>query len=68
MRAFCACVPNTTTGLSPKMFMCTADAPDIAAPDWATACIMIAASVIPSPDPPYSCGMHIPRNPSAASA
>ena len=34
------------------MFMCTAEAPDIPAPDSAMACIMTAASVMPSPEPP----------------
>jgi hypothetical protein len=52
MRRFCSSVPNLTTGLRPKMFMCTADAPDMPAPDWAIACIMTAASVIPRPEPP----------------
>ena len=52
MRAFCASLPNLTTGWSPKMFMCTAEAPDRPAPDSAMACIMIAASVMPSAEPP----------------
>ena len=51
-RRFCSSVPNTTTGLSPKMFMCTAEAPEKAAPNSAIACIMTAASVMPSPAPP----------------
>ena len=34
------------------MFMCSAEAPDRPAPDCATACIKIAASVMPSPLPP----------------
>ena len=51
-RRFCSSVPNTITGLSPKMFMCRAEAPEKAAPDSATACIMTAASVMPRPDPP----------------
>ena len=50
------------------MFMWIAEAPDIAAPDCATACIMIAASVMPRPEPPYSSGMQMPSQPSAASA
>ena len=33
MRFFCSSLPNTTTGLSPKMFMCTAEAPLMQAPD-----------------------------------
>ena len=52
MRAFWASVPNTTTGWSPKMFMWMADAPLKPAPDSAMVRIMIAASVIPRPDPP----------------
>ena len=34
------------------MLMWIAEAPDMQAPDSATACIMIAASVMPSPAPP----------------
>ena len=52
MRFFCSSVPNTTTGFRPKMFMCTAEAPEKPAPDSAIACIMTAASVMPSPAPP----------------
>ena len=52
MRCFCSSVPNTTTGLRPKMFMCTAEAPDKPAPDSAMVCIMTAASVMPRPAPP----------------
>ena len=38
-------------------------------PPWrATACIMIAASVTPSPAPPYSTGMVMPSQPPAAIA
>ena len=51
-RCFCSSVPNITTGWRPKMFMCTAEAPDMPAPDSAMACIMTAASVMPSPAPP----------------
>src|SRR5437868_13092853 len=35
MRIFCASVPNTMTGRSPKMFMWMAEAPLIPAPDAA---------------------------------
>ena len=52
MRCFCSSVPNTTTGFSPKMFMCTAEAPDMPAPDSPIVCIIIAASVMPRPAPP----------------
>ena len=34
------------------MLIWIAEAPDIAAPDSATACIISAASVMPSPAPP----------------
>ena len=56
MRCFCSALPNTTTGLSPKMFMCSAEAPDIPAPDCAIVCIISAASVTPRPEPPYCSG------------
>jgi hypothetical protein len=68
MRAFCSSVPNTTTGLSPKMFMCTADAPEKPAPDSAIACIITAASEMPRPAPPNASGMAMPSHPSLASA
>ena len=68
MRLFCSSVPNTTTGLSPKMFMCSAEAPDKPAPDCAIACIISAASVMPRPEPPYSSGMAMPSQPASANA
>ena len=68
MRFFCSGVPNTTTGFKPKMFMCTADAPEKPAPDSAMACIITAASVMPRPEPPYSSGIAMPSQPSLASA
>ena len=68
MRVHCSLVPNTTTGLSPNTFMCTAEAPDMPAPDSAIVRIMIAASVMPSPEPPYSSGMQMPSQPASASA
>ena len=68
MRFFCSSLPNTTTGLSPKMFMCSAEAPDMPAPDSAMVCIRIAASVTPRPAPPYCCGMQMPSQPSSAKA
>ncbi len=45
-----------------------AEAPDIAAPDSATACIISAASVMPSPAPPYCAGMAMPSHPASAMA
>ena len=52
IRRHCSSVPNTTTGLSPNTFMCTAEAPDMPAPDSAIVRIMIAASTMPRPEPP----------------
>jgi len=45
------------------MFMWIADAPDMQAPDWATACIITAASAVPSPAPP--CFRHADAEPAA---
>ena len=68
MRAFCSAVPKTTTGIGPKMFMWTAEAPVIPAPDCAMACIITAASATPNPAPPTSSGMQMPSQPSSAIA
>ena len=68
IRFFCSSLPNTTTGFSPKMFMCKAEAPDMPAPDSAMVCIISAASVTPRPAPPYSCGMQTPSQPASAKA
>lgn len=43
------------------MFMWMAEAPDMPAPLAAMVSIMIAASVMPRPAPPYSSGMQMPR-------
>ena len=67
-RRFCSSLPNTTTGCSPKIFMCTAEAPENPAPDCATACMTIAASVMPRPLPPYSSGIATPSQPASAIA
>ena len=67
-RRFCSSLPNTTTGCSPKMFMCTAEAPLNPAPDCATACMTMAASVMPRPLPPYSSGIATPSQPASAIA
>ena len=48
--------------------MCTDDAADMPAPDWAIVCIMIAASVMPRPAPPYASAMRMPSQPPSASA
>ena len=50
------------------MFMCTAEAPLKPAPDCATACMTMAASVMPSPLPPYSSGIATPSQPPSAIA
>src|SRR3954469_11548981 len=68
MRRFCSSVPKTTTGLRPKMFMCTVEAPEKPAPDSAIACIITAASVMPRPEPPNCSGLAMPSQPSLASA
>lgn len=66
MRCFWASLPNTTTGLSPNTLMCTAEAPDIPAPEREMVCIITAASAIDSPEPPYCSGMQMPSQPSLA--
>ena len=43
-------------------------APTCRAPDSAIVCIMSAASVTPSPAPPYASSMHMPSQPSSAIA
>jgi len=68
MRRFWSSVPNTATGLSPKMFMWIAEAPEKPAPDSATACIISAASVMPRPAPPNASGMAMPSQPARAIA
>ena len=50
------------------MFMCTAEAPEKPAPDSLIVCIISAASVMPSPAPPYSCGIAMPSQPASAIA
>ena len=48
--------------------MCTDEAAAMPPPWLATSCIMIAASVTPSPAPPYSTGIVIPSQPASAIA
>ncbi len=50
------------------MLMCIALAALIAPADRATVCISTAASLTPSPAPPYASGMAIPSQPPAAIA
>jgi len=67
-RCFCSAEPCTTTGCRPKMFMWIADAPDMPAPEAAIVRIMIAASVMPRPEPPTSVGIAMPSQPACANA
>ncbi|MNL00833.1 hypothetical protein D3C87_1212800 [compost metagenome] len=60
--------PNTTTGFRPNTFMWMADAPENPAPDADTVCMISAASVMPSPAPPYCSGMAMPSQPAPAIA
>ncbi len=52
MRCFCSSVPNRSIGSRLKTGPWIVDAAVIPPPASATACIMIAASVMPSPAPP----------------
>ena len=63
MRCFCSWVPNSTTGCTLNTGMWTLDAPLMPAPDSAIACIITAASVMPSPEPPNSAGIAMPSQP-----
>ena len=65
---FCASVPNRASGMGPKMFRCSALAPEKPAPLSATACMAMAASVRPRPEPPNSTGMAAPSQPASAMA
>jgi hypothetical protein len=50
------------------MPMCTALHPFMPAPDAAISCSTMAASVTPSPPPPYSVGIVMPSQPASATA
>ena len=65
---FCSAVPNFTKGIGPKMFRWSALAPVNPAPLSATACMAMAASVTPRPEPPSSTGMAAPSHPASAMA
>jgi hypothetical protein len=54
--------------MGPKMFRCRALAPVKPAPDSVTACMAIAASVRPRPEPPSSTGIAAPSQPAFAIA
>src|SRR5262249_18107442 len=60
--------PKWTTGAGGNMKKWTGEAPLVPAPERQTACMTTAASVIPSPAPPYSSGMMVPSQPRLASA
>ena len=44
------------------------DAPEVPAPEAQISCIMIEASVTPSPAPPYASGIMSPSQPASAKA
>ena len=68
MRCCWSSVPNRITGSSPKTGPWMADAAVMPPPASATACIMIAASVMPRPAPPTDSGMAMPSQPASAMA
>src|ERR1700722_18691995 len=68
IRSHRSLVPNTTTGLSPNTLISPRGAPDCPAPNSTIARIMIAASDMQRPEPPYSSGMQMPSQPAPASA
>ena len=67
-RCFRSSVPCWMIGSKPKMPMCTALQPFMPAPDAEISCSTMAASVTPSPPPPYSSGMVRPSQPPLATA
>ena len=67
-RRFCSSVPKATTGLSPNILIAIEAKPALAAPVSVIACTMVAASVMPRPEPPYSSGMAMPSQPASAIA
>jgi hypothetical protein len=62
-RAFCSAVPCTTMACGPNRLMWMVEAAEKPPPPRVTACIMMAASVTPSPAPPSSSGMVMPSQP-----
>ena len=66
IRCCCSSVPNSATGCMLKTGPWMLDAAVIPPPDSATACIMIAASVMPRPAPPTASGMATPSQPASA--
>ena len=68
IRCCCSSVPKSMTGSSPKTGPWIVEAAESPPPDSATACIMIAASVMPRPAPPTASGMAMPSHPASAMA
>jgi hypothetical protein len=66
IRCCCSPVPNSTTGWRLKTGPWMLDEAAIPPPDSATACIMIAASVMPRPAPPTASGIASPSHPAWA--
>ena len=60
IRCCCSSVPNRITGSSPNTGPWIAEAAVMPPPLSATACIITAASVMPSPEPPTLSGMAMP--------
>jgi hypothetical protein len=65
---FCSSVPCFTIECRPKMLMCTVEHAANAPAERPISCIMMEASITPSPAPPYSVGMAIPSQPPSAMA
>ncbi|NJM57707.1 MAG: type IA DNA topoisomerase [Synechococcales cyanobacterium RU_4_20] len=65
---FCSLVPNFSIGFAPKMLRWIDEQPVKPAPERATVCIMMEASIRPRPEPPTSSGMAMPSQPPSAIA
>ena len=63
MRAFCSSVPKRPPVQAEDVHVDRRAPLTARRPDSAIACIMIAASVMPRPAPPYSSGMAMPSQP-----
>lgn len=68
MRCFCSSVPNRLIGSRLNTGPWIVEAAVMPPPASATACIMIAASVMPRPAPPYASGIATPSQPASAIA
>ena len=65
-RCFRSSVPCRMIGSKPKMPMCTALQAFMPPPEAEISCSTMAASVTPSPPPPYSSGIVMPSQPAFA--